>query len=327
MDENGILKAMGIVQLYVIGLLLFESIIALRYFGVIVPTKQIFISVFGCAFALIYLIWLHNTMCWSNILSSFTPLQEIAHQNVTNQSVHVQCFSPDCVASNTAAMMMNSFDYKTGPLSAIRPAVFYINMLSNIERNAYFIQRMTARGIQPTRVPAVSSKLFNESIPGTIQGKIDPNFFAFDNLEIRVPKVRAQSINEIATTCSHLLAVRKAYDANDTYAIIVEDDAEFDYESMWGGLGLEHVIGSAPSNWNIIQVYTYILSDELAITLLQSLRRGTVDYIQHRVECALDIIFINQGELLTKRDSELHLNYWGAVGYLGMCMFYCYNTF
>jgi hypothetical protein len=214
-------------------------------------------------------------MCWLNLLHSFSPLDRSANHSVNNLD-----YLTDFDASNTAVLRMQSFDYTVGPLNSLNPPVYYINMKKSIKRNAEMLGKMSARGIHPVRVPAVSSNLFHENTPGIITGIIEADSTNMVDVEIRLPNMRTQSMNEIATTCSHLLAVRKAYDSNKSYALIVEDDADFDYESMWGGLGLKEVIANAPPNWNIIQLYTYFLSDELGITLFNSLARGTIDRVQ-----------------------------------------------
>lgn len=62
------------------------------------------------------------------------------------------------------------------------------------------------------------------------------------------------SPSELGCFLSHVIAVRKAYDNGDKYALILEDDVYLNMIKIWETT-LQEVIDNAPSNWKIIQLY------------------------------------------------------------------------
>jgi len=61
------------------------------------------------------------------------------------------------------------------------------------------------------------------------------------------------NVNEVACTISHIKAIKQAYDNDDDYALIAEDDFVMSekFVKVW-----KQYADAAPSNWEIIQFYT-----------------------------------------------------------------------
>ena len=60
---------------------------------------------------------------------------------------------------------------------------------------------------------------------------------------------------ELACTLSHLKAIKTAYDNNDEYSLILEDDISFSLVPLWDTTLLK-IIDNAPKDWEFISLYS-----------------------------------------------------------------------
>ena len=63
------------------------------------------------------------------------------------------------------------------------------------------------------------------------------------------------TLGEVACTMSHLRAMRRAHEAGQALALIVEDDASFTHHSAWD-VSLEALASAAPVDWEVLQLHT-----------------------------------------------------------------------
>lgn len=90
--------------------------------------------------------------------------------------------------------------------------VYWINLDRSLDRKKSIELLFETNNILNTRISAVDGAQIDEN-------EYRKKMNAYDKM----------SLNEIACTCSHIKAIRCALDNNDDYAIIMEDDINFEY--------------------------------------------------------------------------------------------------
>lgn len=108
--------------------------------------------------------------------------------------------------------------------------IYYINLAKSKERNLRFLSHLDS-SIYPIRVDAVT--------PATLPPVVKPL------------KCLLVMDTEYACLASHLKAIHTAYHNNEPWAIISEDDAIIVNNLDWRKL-----MGSAPKNWELLQIHT-----------------------------------------------------------------------
>ena len=88
--------------------------------------------------------------------------------------------------------------------------------------------------------------VMEKNLESTKEGK-------FKDLEFENIKDTKATKPEIATTCSHLKAIKKAYDDGEEIAIIMEDDIIFSLVPYWKK-SLGEILDSVPENLEILQL-------------------------------------------------------------------------
>ena len=83
---------------------------------------------------------------------------------------------------------------------------------------------------------------------------IDGSNSDFNNYNIKFEIDRSFSINMKAVYCSHINAIKKAYDNGDNVAIILEDDANLHLIDIYN-YNMKYILSIAPDNWSILQLY------------------------------------------------------------------------
>lgn len=113
--------------------------------------------------------------------------------------------------------------------------LYYININKSIERNDRFLSRI--------------NKFDNYNVIRI--SAITPNDFS--NYNIQSSKLCSFILKptEFACTLSHLKTIEIAYNNNDDYALIAEDDLIIDKNINW-----DYFISILPNNWDIIQLYS-----------------------------------------------------------------------
>lgn len=62
---------------------------------------------------------------------------------------------------------------------------------------------------------------------------------------------------EFGSTAAHLKAVLAIYESGVDWGLILEDDASLMLVPEWGNTGLKEVLEELPSNWGVLQLYTW----------------------------------------------------------------------
>ena len=120
---------------------------------------------------------------------------------------------------------------------------YYINLDRSLDRKESIEEEFRLYGITNyERVPACDGK----NLKSTKEGD-------FGDIKFKAPNDKKSSIREIATTCSHIKAIKKAYDNGDELAIIMEDDTKFTLMPYWDK-ELKELIDDLPDNWEIFRL-------------------------------------------------------------------------
>jgi GR25 family glycosyltransferase involved in LPS biosynthesis len=75
----------------------------------------------------------------------------------------------------------------------------------------------------------------------------------FGDIKFKAPDDKKSTVREIATTCSHIKVIKRAYDHGDDLAIILEDDTKFTLMSYWDK-ELKDLINELPDDWEIFRL-------------------------------------------------------------------------
>lgn len=75
----------------------------------------------------------------------------------------------------------------------------------------------------------------------------------FGDIKFKAPNDKNSSVREIATTCSHIKAIKRAYDNGDELAIILEDDTKFTLMPYWDK-ELKELMNELPNDWEIFKL-------------------------------------------------------------------------
>lgn len=118
-------------------------------------------------------------------------------------------------------------------VSKFTPQIYYINLDKATDRKKRFIKNNESH-FKLNRIKAIS-----------------PNDNFYKNVNIIKPLHCNNTDLEICCSLSHLKALHKAYHDNTDFALIMEDDMYFLKYPNWKDL-----INSAPSDWDILQLYT-----------------------------------------------------------------------
>tara|TARA_B110000091_G_C13819680_1_gene479986 strand:- start:2821 stop:6057 length:3237 start_codon:yes stop_codon:yes gene_type:complete len=126
--------------------------------------------------------------------------------------------------------------------------IYWINLDSAIDRNV--AMQKVLRFYNHTRIRAITDIEAETSEFNTTQVR-----FYHNRQNDRLWKFHKENIytfKELATSMSHLKAIRAAYESGHEFALILEDDAviEDDFPDK-----LNKLITTAPKNWEILQLY------------------------------------------------------------------------
>ncbi len=89
-------------------------------------------------------------------------------------------------------------------------------------------------------------------------------------------------IGEISCTCSHLKAIKKAYDDNQEIAVIMEDDISFCLVPYWKEQ-LEEIVKRLPNDWEILQMSAGDKIRNKNIGLNQFFQIFTTDKVEQKI--------------------------------------------
>lgn len=120
---------------------------------------------------------------------------------------------------------------------------YYINLDRSTDRKESIEEEFRLYGITNyERVPACDGK----NLKSTKEGD-------FGDIKFKAPNDKKSSVREIATTCSHIKAIKRAYDNGDELAIIIEDDTKFTLMSYWDK-ELKELMDELPDDWEIFKL-------------------------------------------------------------------------
>ena len=115
---------------------------------------------------------------------------------------------------------------------------FYINLDRSTDRRERFTQRAKVHNLECTRIPGVDGK-----DPEAVK-IITRNDFA-----------KTMSPSEVGCTASHLKTIRKAFELNLDYALVLEDDTTFDFVSYWPKDVIPNLLKDIPSYVGFVQLF------------------------------------------------------------------------
>ena len=141
----------------------------------------------------------------------------------------------------TVENLQNNF-HKKKKLDKIDIPIFYINLDRSEDRREVMEKQLKVISTNYERVSAVDGKKMTNKIADQVDD------ISFQN---EYPEL---TFSEIGCTLSHIKAIRKAYDIGYEKALIIEDDLLFYLYPFWEN-SLEDIIGKAPHDWGIIQLY------------------------------------------------------------------------
>lgn len=125
--------------------------------------------------------------------------------------------------------------------------VYYINLDKSTDRKDFMEKQFKDIGITNYhRVPGVNgSNITDINIGNNLDG------VNFINLNPNLSK------SEVGCTLAHLKAIRTAYENNEEYALIMEDDCSLELLPFWKG-DLKLIINNnIPKDWEIAQLFTF----------------------------------------------------------------------
>lgn len=144
------------------------------------------------------------------------------------------------------------------------PPIYYINLDQATDRKKRFIEN-NSKSFKVKRIKAISPDDYN-------------------TFQIIKPDHCKNSELELCCTLSHLKAMHRAYYDNNEYALIMEDDMYFLQFPNW-----KELIGSAPDDWDILQLYT-INTDIYKIKTDNWFHSPTHDHGNHISSCGAYLI-------------------------------------
>lgn len=116
--------------------------------------------------------------------------------------------------------------------------IYYINMDKSIDRNISMLKEFQRYGITNFhRVRAIDSKKL-------LKGKEELVF---------TDSSKNTTMNELATTLSHMKAINSAFLDGNKYAVIIEDDMTFALVPFWKESLIE-IIDKLPKDWAILNI-------------------------------------------------------------------------
>jgi hypothetical protein len=136
----------------------------------------------------------------------------------------------------------------TGRVSQIDIPILYINLDRYTDRNKSIQNQCKKLSLQPTRIPGVNGSEIQNIHSGMV-GNIK-----FEN-EYRNFTSKKLSQNELACTLSHLKAIQFAYEMNEPYVLIVEDDVFLGTSALWK-YKLSTILKSLPVDAGILTIYS-----------------------------------------------------------------------
>lgn len=185
---------------------------------------------------------------------------------------------------DTLSMWKDSYDSGTDNNSSV--PIIYINLGRSRKRKVHIEKQLDSLGWKYERQEAVDGKCMYE-MPSTVESEFNTLGYAMENGDTLIVDTNSKehSPGEMGCTCSHILAIKRAYDRNYPAAFILEDDSSLATVPYWG-VKIEKLIESLPTNWGILAV-------------------GSHDY-DSKIPSAI-----------SKRDiHRYNANCWGTVGYL-----------
>lgn len=123
---------------------------------------------------------------------------------------------------------------------------YYINLDRSTDRKESIEEEFRLYGITNfERVAACDGK----NLKSTKEGD-------FGDIKFKAPNDKKSSVREIATTCSHIKAIKRAYDNGDELAIILEDDTKFTLIPYWDK-ELKELMNELPDDWEILRLVSF----------------------------------------------------------------------
>ena len=185
-----------------------------------------------------------------------------------------------------------SIDTFNSSINRIKFPVYYLNLNKDMTRRHYMESQFKRNNIKATRIPAIYGKNSENITNGVIQGMRFINDFDITR-------------SELGCSLSHIIAIKKAYENNDEYAVILEDDTSIDLMKLWDE-DLPDLIKKIEEDWDIIQLsnsnrYIDINNDNI-VTKWNKHMWGTYSYLISRkgMEKILSIMYINDTIVLNK---------------------------
>ena len=137
--------------------------------------------------------------------------------------------------------------------------IFYINLDRSSDRNEMMINQLKNMfETNYTRISAIDGSKIKNKYKDSVNGDSFINEYenAISSAKNRKKRINKLSTSEIGCTLSHIKAIRKIYDNNLDYAIVMEDDCLLHLAPFWG-FDLDYLISQAPKDWGIIQLHIF----------------------------------------------------------------------
>lgn len=173
-------------------------------------------------------------------------------------------------ASSYKDFMKNKSNCELTVKDKVDLPIYYINLERSINRNKLFISQLKKYNIPPDQVTRINA--------------IDRKALDISSLTYKISPKQITKKSVIACTLSHLKAIKTAYEDDCEYAIIMEDDCNFEY-TPHQKYKLSDITNFLGETHNIIQLATtctYKYNRYLQMSpklVLNGNLDGTVSYI------------------------------------------------
>lgn len=244
----------------------------------------------------------YNKLVSSDYFKNIYSLENICYELDIDKPINSDAWKEDTLINP----IHNENNFFNNYLSGIKEIpIYYINLDRSPERNNY-----TLENIEQTNTKLEDLQLISTRITA-VDGKNPENVY---NLFTRNDIVPFEISNyEVACCSSHLFAIKKAYDNNDNFAIIIEDDVN---------LQLFH------KNFDFFSKKTKLLSDSIEIIQLLPFKAGFYGKSLYEIEIGFyewkNMYYCAGLYLITRNGMEKIVNRYFANGKLKAEYINCY---